>query len=363
MIQREKTVVEPAPAAPDSPTAPLPAQTVMPRPRRVRSLLRLAGFALLGTAFLLLFYGGIALLAWRQGETERVARLSDQRQVAALRQLDLAREDLAAGNGPLALRRLDYVLAVDPGNPDAPPLRLTAVAGLAPGATTTPTPSPTPTRRPTGTPTPMADEATEKEKADGFKALTNQMKAGRWERAVNDLLAFRDLYPDYRRREVDEMLYEAYINLGLTLTRGVAIERGLAYLDLAGELGDLSEEVQGEVFWAGQYLEGIVYYGINWEAYLSYFRPMCQFAPLYQNSCGRLADGLTAYANQQVANLDWCPAEDLYREALQTGEADATAVREQLATAAEQCLQATPTPEPTPEADFDAGDLETPPIP
>ncbi len=323
---------------------------------RARFWLRLTGFAFLGAAFLFLFYGAIAYFAWQQGESMRLAGLAEQRQNTITRQIELARADIEAGNYQLALRRLDYVAANDPDNPGLPALRQSAEDGRLLLLVPPVTPTPTPTRRPqqsappavTPTPDPEAEKAIE----EAFNELQTLVRLKRWTRAVEEITDFRARYPNYRRREVDEMLYEAYVNHGLSLTRGAAIERGLFYLKQAARLGDLSEQVLGEIFWAEQYLEGIVYFGVDWETYLSYFRPMCQYAPLYQNSCGRLATGLVRYADARAAVLDWCPAEALYREALATNEVkDRSAVREQLNTAAEWCLQATPTPEPTLEGE------------
>ena len=56
----------------------------------------------------------------------------------------------------------------------------------------------------------------------------------------------------------------------------------------------------------------------------------------------KLRGALLAYANQYAGSQDWCPAEELYLDALQL-ERDES-VSEQLAEARQQCLEATPTP-------------------
>ncbi|MDJ0754793.1 MAG: hypothetical protein QNJ45_14810 [Ardenticatenaceae bacterium] len=311
-------------------------------PSSRRLFLRMLGYVFLGLAFLLLFYGAVAYFAWQTGEEDRVAALEENKRETIDRQIELATEDIQNGNFQLALRRLDYVLATEPDNEAA--LRLSDEADtqlvLLLTPTLTPTALPTADSTPTTTPEP-SNQQTRLE----FEALEDLIDDQSWLEAVESLESFRQTYPDYRRRDVDEMLYDAYINYGLTLTRSVEIERGVYYLNLAAELGDLSEEVLGEIFWAEQYLEGIVFFGIDWEAYLSYFRPMCEFAPLYQDSCGKLAEGLLAYAEQYSAVQDWCPAEALIREALTTGEVAYNDVESQLTAATEFCLAATPTPE------------------
>lgn len=313
-------------------------------PSSRRLFLRMLGYVFFGLAFLLMFYGAVAYIGWQRGEADRVAALEEDKQETIERQVELAGQDIQNGNFQLALRRLDYVLATEPDNEAALTLSQEADTQLAILLTPTITPTSMPTVDSTTMPTATPEPDNQQIRLE-FEALEELIDDQSWLEAIESLESFRQTYPDYRRRDVDEMLYDAYISYGLTLTRSVEIERGVYYLNLAAELGDLSEEVLGEIFWAEQYLEGIVFFGIDWDTYLSYFRPMCEFAPLYQNSCGKLAEGLLAYAEQYSAVLDWCPAELLIREALTTGEVAYNNVESQLTAATDFCLAATPTPE------------------
>jgi hypothetical protein len=93
-----------------------------------------------------------------------------------------------------------------------------------------------------------------------------------------------------------------------------AVERGILLLTKARGLGDLPDDVEGEIFWAEQYAAGISYFDVNWDLYLSYFRPLCEAVPLYQNSCGKLAEGLAGAAAISFDASDWCTAATLYIE-------------------------------------------------
>ena len=96
--------------------------------------------------------------------------------------------------------------------------------------------------------------------------------------------------------------------------RGNGVERGILLLTKARELGDLPEQIEGEIYWAEQYVAGVSYFAVNWDLYLSYFRPLCEFAPAYQDSCGKLTEGLAAAASDAFAAADWCLAATFYTE-------------------------------------------------
>ena len=331
-----------------------PEQQTPPTRRRGALFVRSVGFVLMGVAILIIFYGLVGLYAWRQGVQERTDTLAAEHTADLARQLELAQVDIDAGRYELAIRRTDYILADDPSNLEAAALQneanqLWAIL-LTPSPTVTPTPlPPTVTPTPSATPIPTIDPSNLGRELDDIQINVDNQE---WETAVSKLETFRQSYPDYEPLRTAQMLYDSYVGLGLRFTRSDKgqIERGLVYLAQAETLGTLSEEVAGEVFWAEQYLEGIVYDGINWDAYLSYFRPMCQFAPLFQNSCGKLAKGLVAKGSQLTSVLDWCPAVDVYVEVqpylryLDEDDPIRFDFSLRLSTAQNMCLSATATP-------------------
>jgi hypothetical protein len=138
------------------------------------------------------------------------------------------------------------------------------------------------------------------------------------------------------------MLYETYVNYGLSLLDGERVELGLYYLDQAAQLGDLSQEVEDYRLWADLYLQGIAFYNVNWDVAAFYFRELCLSAPFYQSACEVLVESLEKYGDQFAAAQDWCPAQDLYQEALSHGRSQPLV--EKLDEAAQACLSATPTP-------------------
>jgi tetratricopeptide (TPR) repeat protein len=179
---------------------------------------------------------------------------------------------------------------------------------------------------------------------EAFTNLEGLMAAGDWEEAISAISNFQHDFPDEKRRETDEMLYNAYVNLGVKLVSGSQIELGLFYLTQAERLGDLPIEVQDQRTWAKLYLDGIGYYGVNWEAAIFYFRGLCAAAPFYQDACQKLFEAYAAFGDQYASGLDWCPAEEWYIEAIRLDNSEEEVI-DKRREATTNCLEATPTPE------------------
>lgn len=317
---------------------------------RRRLLYRVIGSVLLLLALLLTVYGLVAYSAWEQGQ-ERVTENERQALEEELnRQLDLAAQDISSGSYVLAVRRLEWVLGQRRDFPGAQELLDEAQAKS--------TPSPTPTSMPTLTPI-AAESAEEEAEQAEFEALQETYELEEWADTLSAVLAFQTAHPSFRRFETDRMLFESYINLGEQFVNGDQVELGLSYFAQAEKLGDLPIEIQDQVTWAELYLLGISYYGVDWETSVYFFRDLCAAAPFFQDACSKFHVGLIAYGDQYAAALDWCPADDLYREALALRSDEE--LREKVNQASEQCAEATPTATPTLEGEGPADETPTPP--
>lgn len=307
-----------------------------------RRLLRGFGLVLVVIAVLLAVYGTVVYAAWQRGQSLRVenARQALEEQIA--NQIELARGDIAAGNFALAMRRLDWVLERDPASVEGQTLHSQAQSGL--NARLTPTPRPTPTSTPEAVETPAeAVQPGSSFDQEAFANLESLMDEGRWAAAVSAIAAFQQDFPNERRQKTDEMLYNAYINLGVEMVSGSQIELGVFYLGQAERLGDLPPDVEDQRTWAELYLLGIGYYGVDWATTIFYFQGLCAAAPFYQDACRKLFEAYVAYGDQYASVRDWCPAEAWYIEAVRLD--NVTAVVDKRREAATNCLDATPTPE------------------
>jgi len=308
--------------------------------RRRRRFIAL-GIFFVTLAVLVAVYGTVAYIAWQRGQSERIESELAARDEELASQMDYARENISAKNYSLALRRIEWILDRDSQYPGADELLHQAQTAL--NLPPTIPPIPTATDLPV---TVTADtQITQGEPADNFAILERLMEDMEWPEAVSAIVTFQNEYPDFRRQETDQMLYDANINLGLILVNGDQVELGLYYLAQAEKLGDLPLEVEDHRTWADLYLSGIGYYGVNWATTVYFFRGLCAAAPFYQNSCVKFHESLIAYGDQYAVALDWCPAQELYAEAYRLQEEPITA--EKLETSIPLCEQATPTPEPT----------------
>lgn len=311
-----------------------------PEKPQSRKTMRLAGLVLIVLAVLLGWYLLVGFLGWQSGQSAMIEEREAELAAQIARQTELARENIGQGSYNLALRRLDYVLDLDPQNSDALGLRDQAQAALdglnTPQPTTAVIATPTPLPEPSPTPGLISDPDTELQRIRRLTANQN------WEDVLSAVVAFQRQFPDVDRRETDALLYDAYVNYGLSLLEGERVELGLYYLDQAAQLGDLTQEVLDYRLWAELYLQGIAFYNVNWDVATYYFRELCLSAPFYQSACERLVKSLESFADQYAVALDWCPAQELYQEALSHGRSQPLV--EKLNAAAEACLLATPTP-------------------
>jgi len=303
---------------------------------RSRPLFRILGILFLGLAVLLGIYGTVFQVAWQRGQDlgEENAKSALEAEMAS--QLLYAEEDVTAGNITLAKRRLEWILEQDATYPAAVELRRQLLEAGDTHETPTPFPSPTSLPQIAATAPPGSEPAGE------LADLERIVGEEEWQEAVTAIISFQARFPDFQRRQTDTMLYNAYLNLGQNLLSSDQVELGLYYMTQAEKLGDLPSEAKDQQLWADIYLLGISYYGVDWSVAVYYFRDLCAAAPFFQNSCVKLHEALISYGDQYAANLDWCPAAELYVEAVQLNNEPIAAEKRQEARS--QCLEATPTP-------------------
>ncbi len=319
-------------------------QSVAATPPRPRRWLRGIGLIMVVAALLTAFYLIVAYFGWQSGQTQL-----EEMQTAALqaefdKQIELAQVDVVDGRYALANERMNWVLQRQPENSQAQSIRQQAEDGIGailtpqPTATATPTQTPPPTPTLSPSPTPFIIE----EPSEEFARIEDLVDEGEWEDAISAITNFQLQFPNYEREQTNRWLYDSNIEHGLSLVEGEQVELGMYFFGQARRLGDLPTEVEDYETWAELYLQGIAFYGNNWGASAYYFRDLCLAAPFYQNSCDKLFEVLEAYGDQYAFVEDWCPAEELYREARSYQRTQA--VIQKLEEAGEGCLGATPTP-------------------
>ncbi|MEM7332135.1 MAG: hypothetical protein AAF490_08585 [Chloroflexota bacterium] len=318
----------------------------VPQQRPFPSKWRIAGLLIIGLVVLIIWFLGVAYFGWQRGEALREESETQAITEQIARQKELAAGNINEGNYELALLRLDWVIEQDAGDQAALALKSDAENGLL--VLFTPTPTAVATAVPTSTPLPTPTVGPISSPNDELQRIRRLVATKEWQAAVSAITKFQLEFPSYERQETDTYLYDAYLEIAVDMLNGDDVEAGMYYLDLAATLGDLSQTMIDYETWAELYLQGVAFYGANWDASAYYFRDLCLAAPFYQNSCTRLQEVLISYGDDRASVQEWCPALDLYTEANRYDFVPD--LNQKLETAQEMCALATPTPEiPTPE--------------
>jgi TolB protein len=266
--------------------------------------------------------GAGAYLGLQRGKEQRTERLMQEAE--SHYQTGLLRLD--EGNYELAKAEFEYVLELDPDHAQARQGLAEAEAGLIPG--------PTPTAAPEE---PIAEEL--------YREAAAHVEAERWREAASVLTSLRQLDAAYRPEEVEEMLFESRYQAGMALLEEGDFELGIFFLDRAVALRPLDEEATRERRLANQYVEGLSYWGADWEESIAHFEDLYRTDPEYKDVFRRLYRAHVEYAEAWESQGEMCPAAEQYEEALRLlSTADMEESRDE---AAEICANATPTPVPT----------------
>ena len=313
-----------------------------PPAERSRLVRRLAGLALVITSVVLATYLLVAYFAFETGQAERVAQETTARDEQIERQIELARQDLAEDSAHLALTRLDWVLAQAPDNADALALRQQVATAAAAGRAPQPTEAPQPAADAAAAATPAAPTIEPGETLAELQTIRRLLETEQWEEALPLLVTFQQRFPDYRRQETDQLLYDTYVALGLAYVNTDKVELGLNYFAQAERLGDLPQEAQDYRIWAELYFQGVAYSGVNWGIAADYWADLCAAAPFYRDACARLDRALVGQGDTYAFYQDWCPALEIYQRAWNRQQSNA--LGNKLAQAREGCAAATAVP-------------------
>lgn len=316
---------------------PVPAKGKSSSPLRWVILVGILG--LIGVAFLSAFAG------YASGINARKAAAATQAGLVAKEQYELALQEIASKDYQRARQRLEYVIQIAPDYPGAAE-KLAEVIFEA-SITATPTLAPTPTV----SPTPDLRGAEER-----LEAAKQQIFNSQWTAAIDTLLLLRKAEPNFQPAVVDGLLYLAYRNSGRDkILKEGNLEGGIYDLTLAEKFGPLDTETKGLQNWARLYLLGASYWEVDWGQVVYYFAQVAPAVPNLRDGTGwtatdRYRIALGKYAEQLLARKEWCPAMEMYQQALSYGGDQA--LQDGYNRAYEKCVgsQVTPTeavPSPT----------------
>ena len=213
----------------------------------------------------------------------------------------------AALDGLAQLRRLGDVVAADqgaPANSNTPtPSNSSASTPTTAAALSTMAPSPPPTTA-----------------AGDIQALMTQAEAayaaGRWSESIDLLLKIRRLDATHQTAQIDELLFNAYINLATEKDNQNKLEEALTLYDEALALQPDASEVRKERQLIAEYLEVLTYSGADWERATTLLRTIYTQEPDYRDVKSRFHEALLAYGEELGNDRVWCNAAGLLTEAI-----------------------------------------------
>lgn len=214
----------------------------------------------------------------------------------------------AEGRLQEALAEYQRVLVLDPGNTTAQEgisnlVNQAAVSGQPVGGDGTPAAA-----GPTATGGPQQEQLF----ADALAAY----QAGDWRTAADTLVRLQQSAPTFQASQVEEMLYNCYVNLAATMDKAGNVEEALAYVDKALALEPNSSALRAARTLIAKYVEALALEGKDWAGMSALLEEIYVQDPSYRDVETRLQQALLAYGDQLALDKEWCDAEAQYTAAI-----------------------------------------------
>lgn len=185
------------------------------------------------------------------------------------------------------------------------------VSGTAPPVATEPTPAAGAVIAPT------ASVAASAETQTLYDQARTVYGTGQWEDAVTLLLQLQAQAPDFQRTQIEEMLYNAYVNLAAAADQADDLELAIEYVDKALALRPGSSALQAARAIAANYVEALNQEAVDWGRAVELYEAVYAQDPNYRDVSARLNAARFAYGDQLALAKEWCKAEEQYTLALE----------------------------------------------
>lgn len=170
-------------------------------------------------------------------------------------------------------------------------------------------------REPSRSGTPDAPQA-DRVAAALFDEARNLIAQKEWSDAITRLEQLRTLNANYRQVEVNNLLYEAYVNAGKAAVASGQIEIARERFESALMIRNDDAAVRRQRDLAVLYLEGQQAVGYNWQTAVQKFSALYQQDPNYDDVKKRLWDAHVQYGDKACKEGAWALAQREYDGAL-----------------------------------------------
>ncbi len=136
--------------------------------------------------------------------------------------------------------------------------------------------------------------------------------------AVSVLEGLHRVEPGYRRDEVEEMLFNSYVNLARQYLAEERWEEAVQRFDKALAVRN-NDSLLLERYLASQYLRGLSAWGADWQRAVESFAAIVKINPKYLDSYARLYQARVAFGDYLFSRGSPCSAAGQYAAALELG--------------------------------------------
>lgn len=270
------------------------------RVRRRDGMPTIAAMAIFMGVWLLALMIGFGVAGAYQG-------LQDRDRIAlntAQQHKDAAKAYLKDGNVELAYQELRYAQQFNPNDKEIKDLLASLQKQSAPAAAGQPLPTPT-----------LSQVSQDEVLGAAFAQAKDAYGKQDYETASGMLDGLRRVQPDYKKTEVEQMLYTANLTLARQYLKDERWEEAVQRFDKALAIRK-DDNVQLERYLASNYLRGLSAWSADWKRAVESFSEIVRINPDYMDSRSRLYQAYVAYGDYLMDRGGGCLAIDAYAGAL-----------------------------------------------
>jgi len=164
-----------------------------------------------------------------------------------------------------------------------------------------------------------------------------------WDLVIQQADRLIEVDPEYNRDQVNEMLVEAFYELGQSLVAEDKMVEATRNFESALVIEPDNERINLARDLATGYMSGMGYWGADWPQTIANLRQVYALDPTYKDVASRLFSAMVQYGDLLIERQQWCEASQQYTQALEISSNADTVAKNQDATL--KCAQ-TPTPNP-----------------
>jgi len=180
---------------------------------------------------------------------------------------------------------------------------------------------------------------------DFFSSARAAYESTEWDLAIGQLQQLRQLDPQFRTGEVEDMLFWAAVNRGLELVNQNQVAEAIGYFDRALSVKPGNVHALGHKQMGLLYLEALKTESADPDRAIAAWQSLYQLNKNYHDVAVRLSKAYLNQGDSLVAGGDWCAAQTAYEQATAIRASTEADLKAQ--TARNHCL-ATPVVQRTP---------------